>query len=1026
MNLSQITIRRPVLTTVMATAIVLFGVVGFQFLGVREYPAAEGPIITVRAEYPGASASVIESQITEPLENEVNTVSGIRTLTSASREGRSTLTIEFGLNDDLDRAANDVRDRVSSAMRRLPSDAEPPVVEKADADGDPIIFLNIHSDQRDLLELTDIADNLFRSRLQTIDGVARVDIWGSKQYAMRLWMDPDRLAAYGLTPLSVRDAVARSNVELPSGRVEGDSIELTVRTLSRLGDDPEAFEDLILVQNEHRTVRFRDVGYAEIGPLNERTILKRDGVPMVGVVLRPQTGANEIAIADEFYRRLDQIRTDLPADIRLGIGFDTSEFIRASIAEVKQTVAIALVLVCLVIFFFLREIRSAIIPLITIPIALTGAFFIMYAAGFTINVLTLLAMVLAIGLVVDDAVVVLENIYSKIEKGYPPIQAGDAGIREIFTAVIATTLALTAVFLPIIFMDGLTGVLFREFGVTLAGAVIISSFVALTLTPMLATRILKKHDRMPRLYQATEPFFRGLADSYRGTLKHVLNHRWIALAIMAFCLVSIGYFWSVLPRELAPLEDRSLLVLQVSGPEGANYAYMERVMDRLDGLLKEEVPERSAALSVTSPGFGAATTINSGFSRLALQPPDQRDRSQSEIARHLTRELRAIPDAEFSVREPPTIRTGGRGMPVQFVVQHPNFERLTEILPEFLGTARDRPEFSFVDVNLEFTNPEVRIHIDRNRAQALGVSVRDISETLQAALSEQRFGFFLRDGQQYEIVGQLVRDRRLAPAELNSLTVNGANGRAITLDNIIHLDETVSPAVLHRFNRFPAATFSANLAGGYTIADGIAAMREVGIDTLDESFSTELAGESREFEATGASLLFVFGFALVLVFLVLSAQFESFRDPATIMLTVPLALAGGLVALWYFGKGLNIFSQIGLIMLIGLVTKNGILLVEFANQCKERGLELREAVEEAAARRFRPILMTTISTIFGVLPIALAVGAGSQSRIPLGIAVIGGLIVGSILTLFVIPAAYLSLSSKTSGRSLTNDPTSES
>ena len=1019
MNLSQITIRRPVLTTVLAIAIVLFGVVGFQFLGVREYPATEGPVITVRAEYPGASASVIESQITEPLENEVNTVSGIRTLTSASREGRSTLTIEFGLHDDLDRAANDVRDRVSSAMRRLPSDAEPPVVEKADADGDPIIFLNIHSEERDLLELTDIADNVFRSRLQTIDGVARVDIWGSKQYAMRLWMDPDRLAAYGLTPVSVRDALARSNVELPSGRVEGDAIELSVRTLSRLGDDPEAFEDLVLAQNEHRTVRFRDVGYAEIAPLNQRTLLKRDGVPMVGVVLRPQTGANEIAIADEFYRRLARIEADLPADIQLGIGFDTTEFIRDSIAEVKQTVAIALVLVCLVIFFFLREIRSAVIPLITIPIALTGAFFIMYLAGFTINVLTLLALVLAIGLVVDDAVVVLENIYTKIEKGYSPIRAGDAGISEIFTAVIATTLALAAVFMPIIFMDGLTGVLFREFGMTLAGAVIISSFVALTLTPMLAARMLVKHERPPRFYAATEPFFRGMANGYRNTLRHVLDHRWIAVALMAVCLGAIGYFWSILPRELAPVEDRGLLVLQVSGPEGANYAYMERVMDRLDGLLIEEVPERNAAISVTSPGFGATTTINSGFSRLALKPAESRDRSQSEIARHLTRELRDIPEAEFSVREPPTIRTGGRGLPVQFVVQHPNFDNLTEVLPGFLDAARQRPEFGFVNVNLEFTNPEVRVHIDRDRARTFGVSVRDVSETLQAALSEQRFGFFLRDGQQYEIVGQLIRDRRLSPSDLNSLAVTGDNGSVVTLDNIIELEETVSPSVLHRFNRFPAATFGANLAGGYTIADGIAAMREVASEVLDESFATELAGESREFEETGASLLFVFAFALVLVFLVLAAQFESFRDPAIIMLTVPLALAGGLVALWYFGKGLNIFSQIGLVMLIGLVTKNGILLVEFANQCKEAGLDLREAIEEAAARRFRPILMTAISTIFGVLPIALAVGAGAQSRIPLGIAVIGGLIVGSLLTLFVIPAAYLSLSSKSSGRRVT-------
>ncbi len=1022
MSLSQMSIRRPVLATVFAIAIVIFGIAGFQFLGVREYPAAEGPVITVRAEYPGASSSVIESQITEPLENEVNTVSGIRTLTSVSREGRSTLTIEFALGDDLDRAANDVRDRVSAAMRRLPSDAEPPVVEKADADGNPIIFINVHSDQRDLLELTDIADNIFRSRLQTIDSVARVDIWGSKEYAMRLWMDPDKLSAYALTPIDVRNALARSNVELPSGRVEGDAIELSVRTLSRLDDDPEVFENLILKQNGDRTVRFRDIGHAEVGPLNERTILKRDGVPMVGVVIRPQTGANEIAIADEFYRRLDQIKTDLPDDIQVEMGFDTTEFIRDSITEVKQTIFIALVLVCLVIFFFLREIRSTIIPLITIPIALTGAFFIMYISGFTINVLTLLALVLAIGLVVDDAVVVLENIYSKIEQGLAPIQAGDTGIREIFTAVIATTLALTAVFTPIIFMEGLTGMLFREFGVTLAGAVIISSFIALTLTPMLATRVLKKHDTPPRFHAATEPFFSGLADSYRNALRAFLDHRWLALVLMAVCLGSIGYFWTVLPRELAPLEDRSLMVLRITGPEGANYDYMESVMDRLDRVLMEEVPEREAAISVTSPGFGAATTVNSGFSRLALKPPDRRERSQAEIARDLGGKVQGIPEAEIFVSQPATIRTGGRGLPVQFVVQHPNFDRLTDMLPGFLEMARDRPELGFVDVDLEFTNPEVQVHIDRDRAEALGVSVRDVSETLQAALSQQRFGFFLREGQQYEIVGQVLRENRLTPDQLNLLSVRGNNRSVVTLDNLIDLRETVAPAVLYRFNRFPSTTFSANLADGYTLEDGIRAMREVAAEMLDEGYSTDLAGESREFEETGATMLYVFAFALVLVFLVLAAQFESFRDPATIMLTVPLALAGGMLALWYFGEGLNLFSQIGLIMLIGLVTKNGILLVEFANQRKEAGRTLRQAVEEAAARRFRPILMTTISTIFGVMPIALAVGAGSQSRIPLGVAVIGGLIVGSLLTLFVIPAAYLTISSEKSGRAIAPPP----
>ncbi len=1018
MNLSQITIRRPVLATVMAIAIVLFGAMGLQFLGVREYPAADRPVVSVRAEYPGAGAATIESQMTEPLENEVNTVSGIRTLTSVSREGRATLNVEFALGDDLDRAANDVRDRVSAAMRRLPPDADPPVVEKADADGNPIVFLGISSEERDLLELTEIADNLFRARFQTIDGVARVDIWGSKEYAMRLWLDPDRLAAYGLTPIDVRDAVGRSNVELPSGRVDGDLTELSVRTLSRLGDDPETFDDLILMRNGDDVVRFRDVGYAEVGALNERTLLKRDGVPIVGVVLRPQTGANEVAMVDEFRHRLEQIKREMPEDLEVAVGFDTSEYVRDSIAEVKQTVIVALVLVCLVIFLFLREVRSAFIPLITIPIALTGAFFIMYVAGFTINVLTLLALVLAIGLVVDDAVVVLENIYTKIEKGMGPIEAGDSGIKEIFTAVVATTMALTAVFLPIIFLEGLTGALFREFGVTLAGAVLISSFIALTLTPMLATRILKKHEKLPRFYSATEPFFQALNNGYRRSLEVVLRHRWIALVIMAVSFGGIGVFWNLLPRELAPLEDRGFLVLRVAGPEGANYEYMEDAMNRLDRVIMESVPERDAALSVTSPGFGAATTINSGFVRLPLVPAEERSRSQEEIADSLTRALGGIPEAEIFISQPPTIQTGGRGLPVQFVVQHPNFDRLTDVLDEFMDAARQRPEFAFVNVDLEFSNPEVRVHIDRTRAEALGASVRDIAETLQASLSEQRFGYFLKDGQQYQIIGQMERENRLSPEDLNRFTVRGNGNSAITLDNLVELEESVSPAVLYRFNRFPAATFGGNLASGYTLGDGIAAMREVAEQVLDETYATELAGESREYEDTGTGLLFVFVFALVLVFLVLAAQFESFRDPTTIMLTVPLALVGGFLALWVFGQSLNIFSQVGLIMLIGLITKNGILLVEFANQRKEAGLGLRDAVVDAAARRFRPILMTAISTICGVLPIAVAIGAGAESRMPLGIAVIGGLLVGTVFTLYVVPVAYLSISTERSGRTV--------
>jgi multidrug efflux pump len=1020
MSLSSVSIQRPVFTMVLSLVIIIFGLVSFRFLGVREYPTAERPVVSVSVSYPGASPEVMENQVTEILEESVNTVPGIVSLVSLSREGSSSLRIEFDLNYDLDVAANDIRDRVSAASGRLPPDINPPRVEKADVDGDAIVFLNVRSAQRDLLDLTEIADRMFKTRLQTIPGVSGVDIWGSKEYSMRLWLDPARLTAYNLTVLDVREALRAANVELPSGRLEGGTVDLTVRTLSRMGEDPEAFNRLVIKRTDAGTVFLSDVGRAELAPLNVRTLLKRDGVPMVGVVIRPQVGANEIAIVDEFYRRVEQIRKDLPPDIELGIGFDTSEFIRTSIREVKQTILVALLLVCLTIFLFLREIRSSLIPLLTIPISVIGAFFIMYLAGFTINVLTLLALVLAIGLVVDDAVVVLENIYAKIEKGMDRRTAGLLGIREIFLAVIATTLALVAVFTPLLFLGGMTGFLFREFGVVLAGAVVISSFVALTLTPMLCTQLLHRHKKHNAFYERTEPFFQWLNNSYRQSLSAILDNRWLALVVMAVCIGLVGLFWVIIPRELAPMEDRQLLVVRIVGPEGTNFEYMDEIMQSLETLVTEQVPERSSFISVTSPGFGSFA-LNSGFGRLILTPPNERERSQAEIAQDVGRLARTIPGAEIFVTQQPTLRVGGRGLPVQFVVQNPNFDKLKAVLPEFMRAARDRPEFQFVNVDLKFNRPELTVRIDRERADAMGVRVRDIAETLQAALSEQRFGFFLRDGKQYQIIGQLDRINRSSPAELSRLNVRSRDGSLVTLDNLVTFSESTSPSVLYRYNRFSAVTFSASLAPGYTLGQGVAGMEAVAAELLDDTFATDLSGESRELRATGQSLLYVFLFALLLVYLVLAAQFESFRSPFIILLTVPLALAGGFFALWYFDQTLNIFSQIGLIMLIGLVTKNGILLVEFANQRRNAGLDLRAAIEDAAIARFRPILMTTISTILGTLPIALALGAGAQSRVPLGIAVIGGLILGSLLTLFVIPAAYTVFA----GKPVVDDPAAE-
>lgn len=1013
MRLHELSIQRPVLAIVMSTVIIVFGLIGLQELPVREFPLAQRPIVSVFANYAGANATVIENQITEPLEEEINSVSGIRTMKAVSRDGRSTVRVEFELGDDLDRAANDVRDRVASTMRRLPQEAEAPTVSKADSDGDPIVFLTIRSDQRDLLELTAIADNLFKSRLESIEGVGQVDIWGNKEYSMRLWLNPDALAAHGLTATDVRDAFVAANVELPTGRVEGDTVDLNIRTLSRLGDNPDEFNERIIKREGDRVVRFRDVGFAEIGPLNQRTIMRRDGAIMVGVVLRPQSGANEIAIADEFYRRLEIIKRDLPQDIEVDIAFDTSRFILDSIREVLQTLVVALLLVCLTIYVFLREWRTTLIPIVTIPIALSGTFFVLYIAGFSINVLTLLGLVLAIGLVVDDAIVVVENIYKRVEQGEQPRKAAAEGVKEIFFAVIATTLALVAVFAPLLFLGGLTGVLFQEFGVTLAAAVVISSFVALSLAPMLCSRLLKTRARHPAFYRATEPMFQGMAENYRASLRAFLSRRWLAPVVFLLCVAVITVVYRSLPQELAPLEDRGIVRLNAVGPEGAGFDYMYDAMNDVDDSIRAAIPEElSGIITMTSPGYGASATTNSGFSRIILKDPSERSLSQQEVVPIVAKALADVTSVQTYIRQPATISTGSGSLPVQFVVQNSDIERVREIIPTFLQTARARPEFSFVQVDLKFSQPELVVDIDRARADAIGVSAREIADVVQAALSGQRYGYFIKDGEQYEIIGQMLREARNDPSDLSRLLVRAADGTLIAVDNLVSLREQSSAPVLYRFNRFAAATFSANLADGYALRDGIDAMREVGDAVLDDSFATELDGQSREFADTGSSLAFVFGFALLLIYLVLSAQFESFRDPLAIMLTVPMAITGGLLALWYFGQTLNIFSQIGLIMLIGLVTKNGILIVEFANQRRAAGLSVADAVEEAAAARFRPILMTTLSTVLGTLPIALALGAGAQSRVPLGLAVIGGMLLGSLLSLYMVPAAYRGIAAR--------------
>ncbi|MFU8859758.1 MAG: efflux RND transporter permease subunit [Cyclonatronaceae bacterium] len=1005
MSISSLSIRRPVLATVMSIVIILFGVIGYNFLGVREYPSVDPPIITVSTNYTGANADVIESQITEPLEESLNGIAGIRTITSVSREGRSTITVEFELEVDMEAAANDVRDRVSRAVQRLPADVDNPIVSKADADSSPIVFLNVRSDFMNAMDLSDVANTLFKERLETIPGVSEVRVWGSKRYSMRLWMDPARLAAYGLTPLDIRNALNRENVELPSGRIEGANTELTVRTMSRLVT-PEEFNNMIVFEDANNTVRFRDVGMATLAPENERTVLKRDGIPMVAVVLIPQPGANNIAITDEFYKRLEQIRADIPEDIVATVTFDVTDYIKDSIAEVQQTVFIAFLLVVIIIFLFLRDWRTTLIPIIVIPIALIGSFFIMFIAGYSINVLTLLAIVLAIGLVVDDAIVVMENIYAKIEQGMNPVQAGVVGSKEIFFAIISTSTALVAVFMPVIFLEGLTGRLFREFGVVLSGAVVISSFVALTLSPMLSTKILKKRERHNWFYNRTEPFFRSMSNGYRKSLAMFLKVRWTAFIVMVAAVVLMFWIGLNMQQELAPMEDRANMRIISTAPEGATFEFMDRYVDEVINMAQETVPELDAIISVTSPGFGASSSVNSAFMTLFLTDKEERERSQSEIADQMSDNLMRFSGARSFVTQAQTI--GGRrgGLPVQYVIQATDFERLKEVLPDFIDAANNHPAFSVVDVDLKFNKPELNIEINRDRARNLGVSIREIAQTLQLAFSGSRFGYFIMNGKQYEVIGQMSRQFRNEPVDLRSLYVKNDRGQLIQLDNLITLTEQSSPPQLFRFNRYVSATVSAGLARGVALGEGINAMDEIAANLLDDSFSTSLTGTSRDFMESSNSLLFALLLAIILVYLVLAAQFESFRDPFVILFTVPLAISGALLTLYVFGQTLNIFSQIGMIMLIGLVTKNAILIIEFANQRKLQGLTVMEAITDASAVRFRPILMTSLSTVLGVLPIALAIGAGAESRVSMGIAIVGGLMIAGFFTLYIIPAIY--------------------
>ena len=997
MNISELSIRRPVLATVMTVIILLFGMIGYFYIGVREYPSVDNPIISVSCSYAGANADVIENQITEPLEQNINGIPGIRSLTSVSQQGQSRITVEFELSVDLETAANDVRDKVSRAQRYLPRDCDPPTVSKADADASPILMVALQSEKRSLLELSEIADLTVKEQLQTISDVSSVSIWGEKKYSMRLWLDPIKMAGYGITPMDVKNAVDNENVELPSGSIEGNTIELNIRTMG-LMSTAKMFDDLIIKHDGNQIIRFSDIGRAELGAADIQSYMKMNGVPMVGVVVVPQPGANHIDIADAVYQRMEQMKKDLPEDVHYSYGFDNTKFIRASIDEVKQTVYEAFALVIIIIFLFLRDWRVTLVPCIVIPVSLVGSFFIMYLFGFSINVLTMLAVVLAVGLVVDDAIVMTENIYIRIEQGMNPKKAGIEGAKEIFFAVISTTVTLVAVFFPIVFMEGTTGRLFREFSMVISGAVVISAFSALTFTPMLATKLLKQHKKKNFFYRFTEPFFIGMNNIYSRSLRVVLRHRvWVLPFIVAMVGI-IVYLWGQIPSEMAPLEDRSMITINTRGAEGATYEYLRDYTEDINLVVDSLIPDADAVTARVSSG--------SGNIQIRLKDMGDRDYTQMEAAEKLSQAVKKKTKARAFVQQQSSF--GGRrsSMPLQYVLQATNIEKLEKVLPVFMEKVYENPVFQMADVDLKFSMPELRIHINRDKANIMGVSTRDLSETLQYGLSGQRMGYFYMNGKQYEILGEINRHQRNKPADLRAIYLRSSDGKMIQMDNLIELESSIAPPKLYRYNRFVSATISAGLAEGKTIGQGLDEMDKIAKEVLDDTFRTSLSGDSKEFRESSSSLMFAFVLALVLIYLILAAQFESFKDPFIIMLTVPLAIAGALIFMYFNDITMNVFSQIGIIMLIGLVAKNGILIVEFANLKQENGEDKVTAVHDAALQRLRPILMTSASTVLGLIPLAFATGEGCNQRIAMGIAVVGGMVVSTFLTMYIVPAVY--------------------
>jgi hydrophobe/amphiphile efflux-1 (HAE1) family protein len=1013
MNISELSLRRPVLATVMNLALILFGVIGFYFLGIRDYPAIDPPVITVRTSYAGANSDIIESQITEPLEKSINGIPGIRTITSASSVGSSSITVEFNLSTNLEAAANDVRDKVSQAVRNLPQDIDsPPVVTKADANSDFIIMMAVQSQSKGLMELSDYTENVLQNKFQTISEVSGVNILGEKRPAMRLWIDPDKLNAFNVSFNDITSVLNKENVEMPSGKIYGNKTEFSIRALGRLTTEKD-FRDLIIREDKDGIVRLNDVAKVEIGPENYEQTWKLNGVNAVGLAIMPQPGANYINISDEFNRRLEEIKKSQKNDIQFTILYDKTINVRKSLDEVKQTLLIAFLLVIFVIFAFFRNWLIAIRPLIDIPISLIATFFVMYIAGYSINILSLLGIILATGLVVDDGIVVTENIFRKFEKGMPIRRAALEGSKEIFFAVISTSITLAIVFLPVLFLQGFIGSLFREFAVVVATAVLISAFVSLTITPVLNVYLNRPQAKHGWFYNKTEPFFTGMENGYKRALKAFVKQRGIAWFIVLGCILISYFIGRTLQSELAPLEDKANIRFQMSGPEGASFGFMTQASAEFSNLLIDSVPERQFSF-VSIPGFGGSG-MNGGTGRLGLVPPSERKKSQSQIAKEISKKLVKYNNLRIFPVEEQTIAVGmgSRGsLPVQYVIQNLDFDKLKEAIPKFLEAARNEKTFQNVDINLKFNKPEVDITINRIKARELGLTVTDIAGVLQSAFSGRRLGYFIMNGRQYEVISQVGLPDRQKQTDISKLYVRNNLGNTIALSEVLDMTTSANPPSLYHYNRYKSATISASLAEGKTIGDGVKAMEKIGDKLLDESFQTSLSGASRDFAESSSNIGFAFILALLLIYLVLAAQFESFKDPFIIMITVPLAIAGAILCLWSFDQTLNIFSEIGMITLIGLVTKNGILIVEFANKKRELGLTKFDAVIEASTQRLRPILMTSLATSLGALPIALSLGEAATSRVPLGIVIVSGILFSLILTLFVIPAIYTFVTGK--------------